>query len=95
MKIETGADGISYDYFSTNGQMARELKRSIKEKARLELALELLAAVNRDAWDRGARKELSGPVAADATKMIRGRLFKRVVIHCDRHNREETRWRQV
>lgn len=58
MKYESGAESIQYDFFSVNGQMARELKRSIKEKKRLELALELLAAVNRDAYDRGKRNEI-------------------------------------
>lgn len=54
MKFELGANGIRYEFHSANGQMARELRKNIKDAKKLEAALEILAAVNRAAYDRGS-----------------------------------------
>lgn len=106
MKYESGAGGVQYDYFSVNGQMARELKRTIKEKKRLELALELLAAVNRDAHDRAKYNVPASEVERPRPNfreisvepgVVRygGRIFRRHKVYCYNHNREEHRLRRI
>lgn len=97
MLKESGAPNVEYDYFSTNGQMARVLKGAIKEKKRLGLALELLSAVNHDAFDRGihGKSEEARPVVkGPETIQTRFGEMKRVEIWCPRHNRKEFRYRR-